>query len=326
MQVSATDTVGGGGKHQYYDLSGVALDDHRFENGPTAGFTIGGGVRFVGELGGRRAQDPRDAVFHPLRHGGPISARRDTAGIEELERCAERRDPIPAMSAHATTRRIVIMVRGAPPRGHCVRAGSSCPAGGAWRRVRSAARSTGWASATIDCSAVVSSTSKTRARRSFEHADAQSDRPPLRAAFRSLRCPRHAFDLKRYLNTFIPPILLADILLDNPSWPRTRRTGNLEVADHISTHHEIGGADGTVGMPLPGTEIIVASSVIVVGAVVGLRGSIWYWPGSSSASLPLPTVTPTAQKWQLRPIRSPSVPASSLQPACLTPWALLSGR
>jgi urease accessory protein len=52
-----------------------------------------------------------------------------------------------------------------------------------------------------------------------------------------------------------------------------------------------GGAAGIIGVPLPGTEIIIALSVIVLGDMVATATwSIWYWRWSSSASLLFHTV------------------------------------
>lgn len=78
----------------------------------------------------------------------------------------------------------------------------------------------------------------------------------------------------------------------------------------------IGGAAGIVGVPLPGTEIIIALSVIVLGGMVAMAARL-----NLVLALVIVGVFAFAHghaHGSEMPGRSPSVPASSLQQACST--------
>ena len=73
----------------------------------------------------------------------------------------------------------------------------------------------------------------------------------------------------------------------------------------------LGGALGVAGVPIPGIEVGIAASALIVGAAVLLAcARRWSSPRSSSASSRSSTATPTAPRCPPRPARSPMPPAS----------------
>ena len=81
-----------------------------------------------------------------------------------------------------------------------------------------------------------------------------------------------------------------------------------------------GGFLGLVGAPLPGVEIGVAASALLLGALVARRPARrWRWPRRWSASSGSSTVTPTAPSCPPARAVSSTASASSPPPAACTP-------